>query len=294
MITPAIRNGIPKVIASSGPSARQILRKTAYAYLHDGRTSIGAHVSSVNTGTKQALARAKNVGWRLSDKVQYIMRSVPHALAIISSISKEEGSHRKGLLVSSFNSVAISPIPYVSLNIKIPSGTFDAIQSSKRFMVSVIDDSATASAFAKIAKGDDNKQWEEMLEPDGKLKDRHGGMVWMECKWVERKKVEVADHVILVGEVLEAGIYGNRDLEESTMVYWQRGYENISHKKSPTAQEQPSRTPPTLPIRYTKFPEYTKRIIRYTTEDLAQAKSPVQYEPNAVKDVRYRHLDFDR
>ena len=155
------------------------------------------------------------------------MRAVPHALTIISSNRKEKCSQRKGLLVSSFNSVTISPIPYISFNVKVPSSTFDAIQSSKHFMASIIDNSATAQAFAKTAT-DGNKLGGEMLEQDGKLKDGHGGVVWMKCKWAEEQKLEVADHVVLIGEVLEAGEYQNRGIVNHAMVYWQGNYRKVA------------------------------------------------------------------
>ncbi|KAL9132136.1 MAG: hypothetical protein Q9217_000070 [Psora testacea] len=176
--------------------------------------------------------------WSLSDKIKYFMRAVPHALAIISSIPNETNSRPKGLLVSSFNSVTISPIPYISFNIKVPSSTFDAIQSSKHFIASVIDDRATANAFAKTA-ANDSSQWEKMLGLDGKLKDGHGGVVWMRCKWVERQKIEVADHVIVIGEVLEAGKYQGRELEISAMVHWQGKYRGIGRDQEDICRPRP-------------------------------------------------------
>ncbi|KAI4120224.1 MAG: hypothetical protein LQ347_007130, partial [Umbilicaria vellea] len=58
------------------------------------------------------------------------MRAIPHPLALISC-NAPSGS--AGMLVSSFNTITLSPDPYISFNIKLPSRTYAAISSHGRF-----------------------------------------------------------------------------------------------------------------------------------------------------------------
>ncbi|KAL9103562.1 MAG: hypothetical protein Q9163_001400 [Psora crenata] len=267
MYRPAFRHDVLHTFGPSGSPASLILPTRLFRSSTRPILSLKNDTSSPQAGLNTArelqdkhhVVRTRTVGWRLSDKVRHFMRAVPHALTVISSVPREEGSQPKGLLISSFNSVAVSPIPYVSFNIKVPSSTFDAIQSSKNFMASIVDDRATAHAFAKMAT-DENNQWQTMLEPDGKLKNGHGGMVWMSCKWIEGKKLEVADHAIVVGEVLEAGKYEDRDLAESALVHWQGQYTKVTRERGPARQD-------TSVVRYVPLPEDAERLVRYTEHD---------------------------
>ena len=178
---------------------------------------------------RRGLSAPKSPLERLSDGFKDLMRTVPHALTIISSIPKG-GSPAKGLLVSSYNSVTVSPIPYVSFNIKLPSSTLDAIGASGCFTASVIDDPYTADVFAQI-NGKDEKLCEAMLEDDGRLKEGYGGLVWMKCVWESHRRIDVGDHAIIIGEVLDVGRYPGTGLQgESAMVYWLGGYNEVDNK----------------------------------------------------------------
>lgn len=86
------------------------------------------------------------------------MRLVPHPLTIIlatplpSSSSSTPGpppqpNEPTGLLVSSFNTVTLTPDPYVSFNIKLPSATHAAILASGTFTASGINKSWLARKF---------------------------------------------------------------------------------------------------------------------------------------------------
>lgn len=140
------------------------------------------------------------------------MRSTPHPLTTIVSQSPGTPDGRpRGLLVSSFNTITLDPIPYVSFNIKRPSSTYDAIHSSGLFTASGVSNAIVAHAFVK-GNGSTNG-WERMVGKDGKLKKDVGGTWWMSCRLVEEKTLEVADHVVVVGEVLDAGTYGDGEAE---------------------------------------------------------------------------------
>lgn len=150
------------------------------------------------------------------------MRNVPHPLAVIASSPTQEqpsisDQTPEAMLVSSFNSVTASPTPYISFNVKMPSSTMTAIQSSKRFTASVINSSHTADVFAQVIKKD-KIAWEVLLQADGKLRPGHGGVIWMECEYTGH--TNVGDHRIIIGKVLEAEVYPDIDREAAAMVRW--------------------------------------------------------------------------
>ncbi|KAL8770592.1 MAG: hypothetical protein Q9209_003660 [Squamulea sp. 1 TL-2023] len=140
------------------------------------------------------------------------MREIPHPLTVIIAQNTTVGSQPAGLLVSSFNTVTLHPIPYVSFNLKLPSSTYDAIKESRTF---------TASATANVQLAKDfllDKKAEAYVETlrsnvcdqhPGMLKPGKGAIWWMGCRWVEERSQPVGDHVIVVGQVLRAGYYSN-------------------------------------------------------------------------------------
>ncbi|MCJ1374885.1 hypothetical protein MMC20_006118 [Loxospora ochrophaea] len=144
------------------------------------------------------------------------MRKVPHALTII--LSRDQDFKACGLLVSSFNTVTLHPEPIVSFNIKLPSSTYTAITESNRFTASIIGDAHLAKAFAQDGAFQDFPKdfvdWRVKME-NGSSKELspilkvEGSLFWMECDWLKDKSVEVGDHVIIVGRVLDSGNYVN-------------------------------------------------------------------------------------
>ena len=135
----------------------------------------------------------------------------------------EDDSKPTGLLVSSFNSVTLYPIPYISFNIKVPSATLEVIRSSGHFTASIIDSPYTADVFAQqVDNANDLKG--DLLRPNGKLEDGNGGVLWMKCKWSRKDVIEVGDHAIMVGEVLDFGSYHTKDMAEGAMMYWHGHY----------------------------------------------------------------------
>ena len=115
-----------------------------------------------------------------------------------------------GLLVSSFNTVALHPTPYVSFNIKLPSLTYDVIRASNGFTASGLKDARVADALVKRGVALRNRYsetfWAEWVEgDDGRLAKGKGGTWWMRCRLLGDRCVEVGDHMIVVAMVLECG-----------------------------------------------------------------------------------------
>ena len=177
------------------------------------------------------------------------MRPVPHALTVITSFQpgkdpKNEPEPR-GLLVSSFNTVTLSPRPYVTFNIKLPSSTWDAIKASGHFTASGIDNSATATAFTigqansgdRAIKGGWARDW---INKDGRLRDHKVAYWWMQCRCTTTQSLLVEDHLIAVGEVLEAGEYlnGRTRILENPLLYANGGYCRLRRAGQATTQKE--------------------------------------------------------
>ncbi|KAN0068806.1 oxidoreductase [Elaphomyces granulatus] len=97
----------------------------------------------------------------LADQVRVLMRRVPHPVAIITSSDSTTTGDRafRGMTVSSFNTVTLYPEPVVSFNVKTPSETLNALQSSGRFLVHLLAPSpATAKLALDFSRGNENLQ----------------------------------------------------------------------------------------------------------------------------------------
>lgn len=168
---------------------------------------------------KQDLASAQNgvSHSELSEKIKLAMRKIPHPLAVItaglhtrpkspSPTEDRTSKHLTGLLVSSFNTVTLTPEPYVSFNIKLPSETYDAISREGTFEISPPWHSRTAHVFGgtyRRASTNANGKWlsKYVETTSSNLSARR--VFGLKCQWIPEKSVEVGDHKIMVGKVLE-------------------------------------------------------------------------------------------
>ena len=134
-----------------------------------------------------------------------------------------------GLVVSSFNTVTLTPTPYVSFNIKLPSSTYGAIKASNEFTASGLKDAQIAETFLrrKPTVGDyyGNKIWNDLVDTDGRLKDGKGGTWWMRCRLSKDKSLLVGDHMIVVAKILETGGYEGG--EGIGLIYAEGGYRKV-------------------------------------------------------------------
>ncbi|PYI18381.1 hypothetical protein BO99DRAFT_386824 [Aspergillus violaceofuscus CBS 115571] len=91
------------------------------------------------------------------------MRQVPYPVAIITSTDPHAHAHAhtsasashpspspfRGMTVSSFNTVTLHPTPIISFNVRRPSETLTALQSSGRFLVHLLAPHARTAALAR-------------------------------------------------------------------------------------------------------------------------------------------------
>lgn len=100
-----------------------------------------------------------NAETNVQTQVRKLMRKVPHPVAIITSTdpNSAQNSAFRGMTVSSFNTVTLSPKPVVSFNVKTPSETYNAIVSSSRFLVHLLSPNAVTAKLAReFSKGHEN------------------------------------------------------------------------------------------------------------------------------------------
>lgn len=175
------------------------------------------------------------------------MRLVTHPVAVITSAdtkADEQGGPTswRGATVSSFNSVTLDPEPYVSLNIKRLSSTYEAIRSSNLFAAHILSRSPEATEMAThFSRG--NEVGPFFVQDTGTPGDKtpvlqpfvsaeSGGKAWgslqkgiehnqlppslqlglqsamravlfrILCQYQPEKTIHVGDHVVVIGKVL--------------------------------------------------------------------------------------------
>ncbi|KAF3389619.1 hypothetical protein F1880_004222 [Penicillium rolfsii] len=165
------------------------------------------------------------------------MRRVPYPVAIITSTDPTgpaDTTSFRGMTVSSFNTVTLTPEPVISFNVRRPSETLNALLSSGRFLVHLLAPSlATATLARDFSKGNTtlaamlagHGEFEfEVLRPDSETErplpilrrrgsdadNRLDFPFVFECR-LHPQKIDVQDHSIVLGTVLRT-IEGSTDL----------------------------------------------------------------------------------
>ncbi|KAJ5206251.1 hypothetical protein N7472_002699 [Penicillium cf. griseofulvum] len=171
----------------------------------------------------------------ISDQVRLLMRRVPYPVAIITATDPsgpENTTSFRGMTVSSFNTVTLTPHPVISFNVRRPSETLNALLASRRFLVHLLAPTeATATLARDFSRG--NVTLAAMLSGHGQfefaalpteneegrsqrplpiLKRRaeavaaDGGVdfpIVFECT-LHPHKIDVHDHSIVLGTVVRA------------------------------------------------------------------------------------------
>ncbi|KAF5861340.1 hypothetical protein ETB97_000377 [Aspergillus alliaceus] len=122
-------------------------------------TSLSAAIPRPQTSRSNDIHNTQNGALSLSDQVRLLMRRVPYPVAIITATDPHEPLDQafRGMTVSSFNTVSLYPEPAISFNVRRPSETLSALQSSKRFLVHLLAPNRTTAALARdFSKGNHN------------------------------------------------------------------------------------------------------------------------------------------
>ena len=157
----------------------------------------------------------------IADQVRQAMRTVPQSVCIITSTDISTGTPVfRGATISSFNSVTMQPTTIVSLNIKRPSSTFDAMKSSGYFIVHLLKAGQITSNIAQaFTKGNSTDPFRTLKvsqfhlpETSGKAAVGGAGPPLIEdcpspgrllCRYMPSKTVQLGDHVVIFGTVDE-------------------------------------------------------------------------------------------
>ena len=168
----------------------------------------------------------------LSSHMRQLMRLVPHPVAVVTassgsasdpdvptSSSSPESTFR-GMTISSFNTVTLSPTPIVSFNVRVPSATFTAMSANTTFLVHLLYSSPTGARIAEAFTKGNNEQGDgfralvtasaggvEVFAGSGTqgaplISSARGVMQALRCRILPEKMIDVSDHTVVVAEVL--------------------------------------------------------------------------------------------
>jgi flavin reductase (DIM6/NTAB) family NADH-FMN oxidoreductase RutF len=152
----------------------------------------------------------------ISTQVRQAMRTVPQPVCIITSTDVSTGAPIfRGATISSFNTVTIEPTTIISLNIKRPSSTFDAIKSSSYFVVHLLKADQTtrdlATTFTKGSSTDPFRTLKKVSQvnlPEVAPVDNGPPLIEdclspgrLLCRYLPQKTVQLGDHVVVFGTV---------------------------------------------------------------------------------------------
>ncbi|GAD97837.1 oxidoreductase, putative [Paecilomyces variotii No. 5] len=126
------------------------------------RRSIATNTATLNKTTPQSSLSNEEEPSSLSDQVRFLMRQVPHPVAIITATDPDcpnADEAYRGMTVSSFNTVTLYPEPVISFNVKRPSETLHALQTSGYFHVHLLAPSEETAKLARdFSRGNNNLQ----------------------------------------------------------------------------------------------------------------------------------------
>jgi flavin reductase (DIM6/NTAB) family NADH-FMN oxidoreductase RutF len=132
------------------------------------------------------------------------LRMIPYGLFVVGT---RDSSGKVNAFAANWLTQASFAPPLVVLGAKAGTASCDMVNESGLFCVNVIETGGTALAskfFAHVeAEGNKFGDVEFALSPNGcpVLKD---SLAYFECR--VREKVELGDHTVFVGEVVEAGV----------------------------------------------------------------------------------------
>jgi flavin reductase (DIM6/NTAB) family NADH-FMN oxidoreductase RutF len=180
------------------------------------------------------------------------MRRVPYPVAIITATDPQGPVEKafRGMTVSSFNTVTLHPSPIISFNVRRPSETLSALQSSGRFLVHLLAPTPATAALARdfsrgnhnlaLLSGKGDFEFAQHVSADGSVtrplpilrrraiaqtntntnteeESVEAFPFVFECQ-LNPQRVEVYDHTIVVGTVVQALLRHHPESDADTPV----------------------------------------------------------------------------
>lgn len=192
--------------------------------IFSGKTSV-QHISHFHTYPSQrqhedaspssALEKEPAISTRLRD----LMRHMPHSVVVAtaSTGTDDESSGFRGMTVSSFTTLTLTPIPIVTFNIRKPSQTLDAIKKTRKFLIHVLSATESGARVADVfTKGNGRNVFaspvfEVLRMRSGDFKSQPpllsspGIIKVLRCQLREDPTnglLEIGDHVLVLGDVV--------------------------------------------------------------------------------------------
>ncbi|KAI4187900.1 MAG: hypothetical protein LQ346_005411 [Caloplaca aetnensis] len=209
-------NARPGILRAWRPLGLSLGRRTTQTLLSsrnvynddDADQAIAPSASKTQRDETSTTAAPAKPGHASPKQIRGMMRLMPHPLTVI--LAQDTSSPLpSGLLVSSFNTITLEPVPYVSFNIKLPSVTYTEIQKSGIFGASAISNPDTAKDFLldKESLRYRIALQENVADRKIRLRTGKGGIWWMRCQFMEKASVHVGDHVVIIAKVVNAEYY---------------------------------------------------------------------------------------
>jgi flavin reductase (DIM6/NTAB) family NADH-FMN oxidoreductase RutF len=150
----------------------------------------------------------------------------PTGIAVMTAVA-EEASHI-GITVNSFTSVSLDP-PLILWCLRKQSRAAASFLSAERFAIQVLSrQQLSLSRLFASPDLDERKRAQFTLQRHG-APLIGGAAAWLACR--RKGQHEEGDHLIFIGEVLEA----HHDPERQPLVYWRGNY----HQTHPLATLEP-------------------------------------------------------
>ncbi|PKX92510.1 flavin reductase family protein [Aspergillus novofumigatus IBT 16806] len=212
------------------------------------RRQYGTSAHASQAGSEPKKPASARPALSLTDQVRLLMRRVPYPVAIITATDPQGPIDKafRGMTVSSFNTVTLHPSPVISFNVRRPSETLTALQSSGRFLVHLLAPTpATATLARDFSRGNHNLallsgkgdfEFVQHISADGSvtrplpiLRRRAISQTNTEEESIEdfpfvfecqlnTQRVEIYDHTIVVGTVVQALLRHLPESETATSV----------------------------------------------------------------------------
>jgi len=199
----------------------------------------------------------------LTEDLKMVLRPLTHPVVLITSrmptpirqilpSSSERLKFCRGVTVSSFTTVTMTPKPVITFNLKVPSRTWEAIESSQRLCVHVLAATPEAAALAHAftlphaephtpfqmvgrmgAAVSATHQVPSQATSQSVLVRKPGAVLsYIHARLshtTEKQCLRVGDHVVVVAEVesVELAAYRDQIQEAVGLAYSRRGYRGL-------------------------------------------------------------------
>lgn len=197
----------------------------------------------------------------VGQQVRKLMRHVGHPVGIVTSVMTDR-EENVGATISSFNTVSLEPETVVSIHLRLPSATFDAIEGSNTFNLHIMREGDESSSLATLFTKGNGIAGFRLLEKDrdyvpGTLSSKAGpigpllggsgvrsssqlALGVLECKYLPALTVRIGEVAVVFGSVRRLHGYdqlAHPEVGNRSLVYVDGTYSNVKkHHETSEAQ----------------------------------------------------------